>query len=97
MLTRQVSDLHYVLEEKRTKFEPFSLKGILVGYDESFKAYKFYVPSQRKIVVNQDVKVDEDAWSSMSQEPPVLIEETTLTAPSVDPWGFRSSSVGQIG
>jgi hypothetical protein len=62
------------------------LKGILVGYNESSKAYKIYVPSQRKIVVSRDVKVDEDAWSSKSQGAPILIEEeTTLLAPSVDP------------
>jgi hypothetical protein len=57
----------HVLEEKRIKFEPSSLKSILVGYNESSKAYKIYVPSQRKIVVSQDVKVDDDAWSSRSQ------------------------------
>lgn len=54
----------YVPEEKRMKLEPSISKGILVGYSESSKAYKIYVPSQRKIVVSQDVKVDEDAWSS---------------------------------
>jgi hypothetical protein len=48
----------HVPEEKRTKLEPSSLKGILVGYSESSKAYKIYVPSQRKIVVSRDVKVD---------------------------------------
>jgi hypothetical protein len=35
----------HVLEEKRTKLEPSSLKGILVGYSESSKAYKIYVSS----------------------------------------------------
>jgi hypothetical protein len=31
------------------------------------------------------MKVDEDEWSSKSQELPVVIEETTLVAPSVNP------------
>jgi hypothetical protein len=43
----------HVPKEKRTKLEPSSLKGILVGYSESSKAYKIYVPSQRKIVVSR--------------------------------------------
>jgi hypothetical protein len=43
-----------------------SLNGVVVGYSESSKAYNIYVPSQRKIVVRKDVKVDEDAWSSRS-------------------------------
>jgi hypothetical protein len=73
----------HVLEEKRTKLEPSSLKGILVGYNESSKAYKIYVPSQRKIVVSWDVKVDEDAWSSKSQELPIVIEEETTLAAQV--------------
>jgi len=58
-----------------TKLEPSNLKGILVGYSEPSKDYKIYVPSQRKIVVSRDVKVDKDAWSSRSQELPVVIEE----------------------
>jgi predicted nucleotidyltransferase len=38
--------------KKRVKLEPSSLKDILVGYSESSKAHKIYVPSQRKIVVS---------------------------------------------
>ena len=38
------------------------------------------------------MKVDEDAWSSTSQELPVVVEEeTTLAAPSVDPQVSTSS------
>lgn len=53
----------HVPEEKRTKLQPSNFKGLLVGYSEYSKAYKIYVPSQRKIVVSRDVKVDEVAWS----------------------------------
>jgi hypothetical protein len=38
----------HVPEEKRMKLEPSNLKGILVGYSESSKAYKIYVPSQEE-------------------------------------------------
>jgi hypothetical protein len=75
----------HILDKKRTKLKPSNLKGILFGYSESSKAYKIYVPYQRKIVVSQDVKVEEDAWSSRSQNlPKVIEEETTFVAASVD-------------
>jgi hypothetical protein len=34
----------HILEEKRTKLEPSSLKGIFVGYNKTSKAYKVYIP-----------------------------------------------------
>jgi hypothetical protein len=54
--------IHF-LEKKRLKLGPFRLKGILVGYSKSYKAYKVYVRPQWKIVVSRDVNFDEDAWS----------------------------------
>ena len=57
--------LYIHIVEKWMNLEPSFLKGILVLYTESFMAYKVYVPSQRKIVVIQYVKVDEDACSSI--------------------------------
>jgi transposase InsO family protein len=40
------------LDEKRSKLEPSSLKGIFVGYSESSKAYRVYIPSQWKTMVS---------------------------------------------
>ena len=37
--------------EKRTKFEPTTERGIFVGYDETSKAFRIYLPSQKKVVV----------------------------------------------
>jgi hypothetical protein len=42
-----------VPKEKMMKIEPFSLNSIVVGYNESYKAYKIYFPYQRKTVVSQ--------------------------------------------
>lgn len=39
----------HVLKEKRTKMEPSGKKGIFVGYTETSKAYRMYVPGQRHI------------------------------------------------
>ena len=37
----------HVPKEKRSKLEPSGKKGIFVGYRESSKAYKVYIPSFR--------------------------------------------------
>jgi hypothetical protein len=49
----------HVPKDKRKKLEPSGRKGIFVGYSESSKAYKIYIPEQHKIEVNRDVTFDE--------------------------------------
>jgi hypothetical protein len=46
--------------EKRTKLDSIAEKGILVGYSETSKAYKIYIPTTRKIVLRRDVKFEEE-------------------------------------
>ena len=50
----------HVPKEKRSKMEPSGRKGIFVGYTESSKAYRVYIPSFRKIETSRDVTFDED-------------------------------------
>ena len=50
----------HVPSEKRTKLEPTAEKGIFVGYDETSKAFRIYLPSQRKFVVRREVKFEEE-------------------------------------
>lgn len=50
----------YVPKEKRTKLEPTADKGIFVGYSETSKAYRIYIPTKRKVVVRRDVKFEEE-------------------------------------
>ena len=45
----------HVPKEKRSKMEPSGKKGILVGYSETSKAYRIYIPGQRYIEVSRDV------------------------------------------
>jgi hypothetical protein len=42
----------HVPMEKRTKLEPSGEKGIFVGYNETSKAYRIFIPAQWKIVVS---------------------------------------------
>ena len=58
----------HVPSEKRTKLEPTAKKGIFVGYDETAKTFRIYLPSQRKVVVRRDVKFDEERAFRRSRE-----------------------------
>ena len=48
----------HVPSEKRTKLEPTTEKGSLVGYSETTKGYRIYLPAQRKLVVRRDVRFE---------------------------------------
>jgi hypothetical protein len=50
----------HIPKDKRTKLDPSSKKGIFVGYSETSKAYRVYVPGNKKIEINRDVIFDED-------------------------------------
>jgi transposase InsO family protein len=50
----------YVPSEKRTKMEPTIERGIFVGYSETSKAFRIYLPSLRKTVLRRDVRFEED-------------------------------------
>jgi hypothetical protein len=50
----------HVPTERRTKLEPTTEKGILVGYNETSKTYKVYIPALRSTVVRRDVIFEED-------------------------------------
>lgn len=68
-----------------TKLEPSSLKDIFVGESETSKSYRIYIPSQHKVVVSRDTKFEENAWSSKSQEPPIVtMEAEELGIPKTD-------------
>ena len=49
----------HVPSEKRTKLEATGERGIFVGYDETSKAFRIYLPPQRKVVV-REVKFEEE-------------------------------------
>ena len=50
----------HVPKEKRTKLDPSLRKGTFVGYNESSKAYRIYIPGQRQIEVSIDVTFEEE-------------------------------------
>ena len=36
------------------------MKGLLVGYSETSKAYRVYIPARKRIIVSRDVQFDDD-------------------------------------
>jgi hypothetical protein len=50
----------YVPSEKRTKLDPMEERGIFVGYSETSKDFRIYLPSLRKTILRRDVKFEED-------------------------------------
>jgi hypothetical protein len=50
----------YVPFEKTTKLESMVERGIVVGYSETSKAFRIYLPSLRKTVLRRDVRFEED-------------------------------------
>ena len=58
----------HVPKDKRTKMEPSGKKLIFVGYSETSKAYRIYLPSKRHIEVSRDVSFHEEAAFKCSKE-----------------------------
>ena len=58
----------HVPSEKRTKLEATAKKGIFVGYDETSKAFRIYLPAQRKVVVRRKVIFEEERAFRISWE-----------------------------
>eukprot|EP00253_Pinus_taeda_P031557 PITA_31557 len=52
----------YIPKEQRTKLEPMAEKGIFMGYSETSKAYRIFIPSKRRVVNRRDVKFEERAY-----------------------------------
>jgi hypothetical protein len=53
---------------KEDKVGPSERKGIFVGYSDTSKAYRIYIPGHPKVEINQDVTFDENATFSKSKQ-----------------------------
>jgi hypothetical protein len=81
--------------EKRTKLQPSGQRGILVGYNMDLKAYRVFLPDQRKTVVSRDVKFEENMTSRKSQDLQVDAEGSQEVVPKTYPRAETSSSESQ--
>ena len=78
--------------------EPTTEKGLLVGYSEISKAHQLYIPALRRVVVQRDVKFEEERACRRSWE---LEERQPLTSQQqgnqVQRVGTQSSSTRGTG
>ena len=59
----------HVPDQGRSKLDYKSVKQVFIGYDASSKGYKLYNPCNEKIIVNKDVKFDEEKiWNWEKEE-----------------------------
>ncbi len=49
----------HISDVKRKKLEPKCIEGYLVGYCESTKGYRVYIPDIKKVIISRDVIIDE--------------------------------------
>jgi hypothetical protein len=68
-------------QTKRSKLEPSGRKGTFVGYSESSKAYRSYIPGQRQIDVSRDVTFEEEVAFQKSREAQMEIDSEKITPP----------------
>ena len=50
----------HVHADTRNNLNPSGEKGLLVGYSETSKEYRVYIPARKRIIVSKDVRFDED-------------------------------------
>ena len=56
----------HVPKDKRMKLDHSGKKGIFVGYSDSSKAYRVYIPGYKMIEISRDVTFDKDTTFSRS-------------------------------
>jgi hypothetical protein len=71
----------HIPKEKRTMLEPSKTKGTFVGYSETSKAYRIYVPGQKFIEVSRDMTFHEEAAFHRSRELPCDTKEQEVPSP----------------
>jgi hypothetical protein len=65
----------HIPKDKRNTLEPSEKKLIFVGYSNSSKAYRIYIPEQHKIEVSRDVTFNEKMAFKKSIEETIEEEE----------------------
>jgi hypothetical protein len=89
----------HVPKEKRIKLDTSGRNGTFVGYNESSKEYRIYIPGQRQIEVSRDVTFEEEVSFKRSRGPHMEIDQidpidpVDLVAPVDVP---RDIAVGRV-
>jgi hypothetical protein len=84
----------HVPKEKRSKLDPLGRKGTFVGYSESSKAYRIYIPGQRQIEISRDVSFEEEIAFQRSRESQMEIYSETM--PSLPSTVQRETDIAPV-
>ena len=60
----------HILGDTHTKLDQAAKRGYFVGYSETSKAYRIFIPGTRRIIVRRDVKFMEDKAFRRSRDFP---------------------------
>jgi hypothetical protein len=71
----------HVPKENRSKIESSGRKGTFVGYNESSKDYRIYIPGQRQLEVRRDVIFEEEIDFQISIESQMEIDNEAIPSP----------------
>jgi hypothetical protein len=71
----------HVPKEKRSKLDASGRTGTFVGYSESSKAYRIYIPGQRQIEISRNVTFEEEIAFQRSKESQMEIDSETMPSP----------------
>jgi hypothetical protein len=52
---------------KEEKLDPSGKNGIFIGYSDTLKAFRIYIPGHRKVEISRDVTFDESTAFSKSK------------------------------
>jgi hypothetical protein len=84
----------HVQKDKRKGFSPHMEKGIFIGYPDGYKAWKFYIPSTKKVVISERADFDERYFPGLNKDlmaavpkiyyPPAPLPEVVQMP---EPWG----------
>jgi hypothetical protein len=86
----------HIPAERRTKLDPTTEKGNLVGYSETSKSYRVYIPSTSKTVIQRNIKFEEErALRKSSQDRDISEAEVPNQEEEPSPKGADLPTEGQ--
>ncbi len=65
---------------------------MLVGFDENQKGYRIYIPSERKVIISRNVRIDETVMYSKEMDNPTAV--ASLIDSPLDP--FKHNEIEQV-
>lgn len=76
--------VYFHIPTKRRKLTPLGEKGIFVSYSQLSKAYRVFIPLQKKVVVHWDVKFEEGLEFRKSHDPIPVTKDKERHAPKIE-------------